>query len=122
MKRILVAVMALGIITSAANADLLNSLIWAGTKAAAISVVEQAAASEKARKNSNKKTRKKSHRKTRKKSRKKTVVYHCSAKALRASGWTESTSLSKAKKGAIRQCMKRRVSSKACVIQNCYKK
>lgn len=56
------------------------------------------------------------------KSRNKTVVYHCSAKALRASGWTESTSLTKAKKGAIRQCMKRRVSTKACVIQNCYKK
>lgn len=50
------------------------------------------------------------------------VVYHCSAKALRASGWQESTSLYKAKQGAIRQCMIRRVSSEPCVIQTCYKK
>jgi len=106
--------LSLVVATNALNANLLNELIWAGTKAAATSVIEGERRAQKARKNTKKNTRKKS--------RKKTIVYHCSAKALRASGWTESTSLSKAKKGAIRQCMKRRVSNKACVIQSCYKK
>ena len=107
-------------LSTSANADLLNSLIWAGTKAAATSVINSAAQQSRDKRTTTKKKRYKS--KKSRKSRKKTVVYHCSAKALRASGWTESTSLAKAKKGAIRQCMKRRVSNKACLIQSCYKK
>lgn len=107
------------LLTNSVNADLLTDLVWAGTKAVGKSVINSAAKNTKNKK-STRSTNKK--RQTTIKKRKKTVVYHCSAKALRASGWTESTSLAKAKKGAIRQCMIRRVSDKPCVIQKCYKK
>ena len=102
------------LLSSTLSADLLNGLIWAGTKAVVNSEVR------KAQNYSKHKTKTKKSKRTR--SRTKTVVYRCTAKALRASGWTESTNLAKAKKGAIRQCMIRRVSNKPCIIQNCYKK
>jgi len=104
------------LLSNTLNADLLNSLIWAGTKAVVNSEVR------KAQNYSKHKTKTKKSKRTRSKSRTKTVVYRCTAKALRASGWRESTNLAKAKKGAIRQCMIRRVSNKPCIIQNCYKK
>lgn len=50
----------------------------------------------------------------------KVIIYHCSSKAFRASGWAESTNLNKAMRGAHRQCMIRRVSNQPCIHQNCY--
>lgn len=105
------------LLSTSINANLLNDLVWAGTKAAATSVYDREMQNSRNNRTSTKNKRSKS-----KKTRKKTVVYHCSAKAFRASGWAESTSLSSAKRIAIGACMKRRVSNKECRIQSCYKK
>lgn len=99
------------LLSSTLSADLLNGLIWAGTKAVVNSEIRKAQNYNRYKAN-----------KKRTRSKTKTVVYRCTAKALRASGWSESSNLARAKRGAIKQCMIRRVSNKPCIIQNCYKK
>jgi hypothetical protein len=58
------------------------------------------------------------------KSRKKkqAIVWHCIAKAKRASGWVERLGLENAKKGALYQCEIRRQENEPCRIVSCYKK
>ncbi len=50
------------------------------------------------------------------------VIWHCTAKSKRASGWVERTGLEAAKKGALHQCEIRRQTEVPCRIVNCYKK
>ena len=49
------------------------------------------------------------------------VVWHCSAKSERASGWVERVGKQNAISGALHQCEIRRQTSSACKIVNCYK-
>jgi len=109
-KRIIGISFILMLLTNSLNANLLNDMVWAGTKSVINSQIRKA-------QNYGHHNKHKVKRK-----RKKTVVYHCDAKASRASGWTESTNLAKAKRGALRQCRKRRVTSTACTIRRCYRK
>ncbi len=50
------------------------------------------------------------------------VIWHCSAKSKRASGWVEKAGLEAAKKGALHQCEIRRQTEVPCRIVTCYKK
>ncbi len=48
-------------------------------------------------------------------------LYHCSARAKRASGWVERFGKENAMKGALHQCEIRRVTEVPCRIENCYR-
>jgi len=48
------------------------------------------------------------------------VVWHCTARSKRASGWVEKIGLEVAKKGALHQCEIRRQTEVPCRITDCY--
>jgi uncharacterized protein YgiM (DUF1202 family) len=55
-----------------------------------------------------------------KKPKKKVEVWHCEARAKRASGWVEKVGKENAVKGALHQCEIRRVTEIPCRITRCY--
>jgi len=55
------------------------------------------------------------------KPRKAVEIWHCEAKAKRASGWVEKVGKSSAIAGALHQCEIRRVTETPCAITQCYR-
>jgi hypothetical protein len=82
------------------------------------STSEKSNRSEKAQKSVEKK---RSVQKKKVKRKPKKAVYHCTAKAKRASGWVEKLGQKNARRGALHQCEIRRVTEVPCRITECYR-